>query len=136
MRTRSVRWLVAAACALAVGGSGLAADAKKGDVTGTWKWEFMGQGGNTLSFTLKLKQEGDKVTGVLIGPREGAETKIEDGKVKDGEVSFSVTRERDGNKFTSKYKGKVSGDTIKGKVTFNFGGEERERDWEAKRAKE
>jgi hypothetical protein len=47
-----------------------------------------------------------------------------------------VTRERDGQKFTIKYKGKQTGDMIKGKVTVNFGGEEREFDWEPKRVKE
>ena len=46
--------------------------------------------------------------------RDGQETAIEDGKYKDGEVSFKVTRERMGNKFTIKYTGKVSGETIKG----------------------
>lgn len=81
--------------------------------------------------TLKLKLEGDKLTGAMVG-RNGQETAIEDGTFKDGEVSFKVTRERQGNKVTTKYTGKVSGDTIKGKA----GREGQEgRDWEAKRAK-
>lgn len=103
----------------------------KADPTGTWKWkvEF---GGQEFEQTLKLKLEGGKLTGTLTG-RDGQERKIEDGQSKDGEVSFNVTRERDGQKVTIKYKGKVSGDTIKGKTEFNFGGETRDRDWEAKR---
>ena len=60
---------------------------------------------------------------------------IEDAKFKDGEVAFAVTRERNGQKFTIKYKGKVSGDTIKGKTEFERNGEKQSRDWEAKREK-
>jgi hypothetical protein len=100
---------------------------------GTWKWttNFQNQ---QREQTLKLKHDGDKLTGSMSG-RQGNETKIDEGGTwKDGEVSFSVTRERNGNKFTTKYKGKVSGDTIKGKVTNTRNGQERERDWEAKRS--
>jgi hypothetical protein len=45
-----------------------------------------------------------------------------------------VTRERDGNKFTIKFKGKVSGDTIKGKSEIDRDGQTQSRDWEAKRS--
>ncbi len=83
---------------------------------------------------VKLKADGDKLTGTFVSPN-GQETKIEDGKFKDGEVSFKVTRERDGNKFVIKFKGKVSGDTIKGKSEIDRNGETMERDWEAKRSK-
>ena len=107
----------------------------KGKVDGTWKWSQAGQNGQTRESTLKLKQEGEKVTGVMVG-RNG-ETEIKDGKIdKDGEVSFNVTREFNGNSFTAKYHGKVDGDTIKGKVETERNGEKRERDWEAKRSKD
>lgn len=103
------------------------------DPTGTWKWTvtFNNQ---TRESTLKLKLEGDKLTGAMLG-RDNQETPIEDAKYKDGEVSFSVTRERNGQKFTAKYSGKVSGDTIKGKMEFERDGQTRSRDWEAKREK-
>jgi hypothetical protein len=116
-----------------VGLVGTARAEDKPNPTGTWKWtrEF---GGQTINFTLKLNLDGDKLTGVMIG-RDNQETKIEDGKFKDGEVSFKVTRERDGQKFTIKYKGKVSGDTIKGKTEFDRQGETQSFDWEAKREK-
>jgi hypothetical protein len=84
--------------------------------------------------TLKLKLEGDKLTGAMVG-RDGQETAISDGKYKDGELSFSVTRERQGQKFTTKYSGKITGDTIKGKTEFERQGQTMSRDWEAKRAK-
>ena len=66
--------------------------------------------------------------------RDGKDTPIADAKYKDGELSFTITREREGQKFTSKYSGKVSGDTIKGKVESTREGQTRSRDWEAKRA--
>jgi hypothetical protein len=66
--------------------------------------------------------------------KDAPETKIEDGMFKDGELSFTVTTERKGNKFTTKYNGKLSDDTIKGKTTTERNGQERTQDWEAKRA--
>jgi hypothetical protein len=130
----AMKRLAVAALVVALAGlAGVARAQDKSDPSGTWKWkvEF---NGNEFEQTLKLKKEGDKLTGTLTG-RNNQEMKIEDGKFKDGEVSFHVTRERDGNKFTIKYKGKLSGDTIKGKTEFNFGGETRDREWEAKREK-
>ncbi len=126
-----MRRLIATAVVLVLAGSlGMARADDKPDPTGTWKWTVNIQG-QEREMTLKLKLEGDKLTGAMVG-RNGQETAIEDGTFKDGEVSFKVTRERQGNKVTTKYTGKVSGDTIKGKA----GREGQEgRDWEAKRAK-
>ena len=126
------RLTVAALVVAFTGLVGLARAEDKANPTGTWKWT-VNFGGNEREMTLKLKLDGDKLTGALV--RGDQETKIEDGKFKDGEVSFKVTRERDGNKFTIKYSGKVSGDTIKGKTEVEIGGDTRTRDWEAKRAK-
>ncbi len=107
---------------------------KKAD--GTWTWTTPGRnGGPDRKMTLKLKTEGDKVTGTLTSPsRDGGttDTKIEDGKLKGEDISFTVTREFNGNKFVSKYSGKV-GETIKGKIEFERNGETQSRDWEAKR---
>ena len=66
--------------------------------------------------------------------RNGQETAIQDGTYKDGALSFKVVRERNGQTITTKYAGKVSDDTIKGKIEFEFNGQTRSRDWEAKRA--
>src|SRR5438094_287643 len=126
-----MRRLFVAALVVTLAGSvgALRAD-DKANPTGTWKWTVM-FGGQEREMTLKLKLGGDKLTGSMPG-RDGQETAIEDGKYKDGEVSFKVTRERQGNKFTIKYMGEVSGDTIKGK---NEREGQESRDWEAKRAK-
>jgi hypothetical protein len=50
--------------------------------------------------------------------------------------AFAVTRERNGQEFSIKYKGKVRGDTIKGKTELERNGEKQSRDWKAKREKQ
>jgi hypothetical protein len=105
------------------------------DVNGTWTWTTPGRnGGPERKSVLKLKTEGDKLTGTINGRQE--DIKISDGKVTGDEVSFKVSITRNGNTFTQKYTGKVSGDSIKGKRTFERNGEEQSRDWEAKREKD
>ena len=106
---------------------------KAGNVTGTWKWTMAGQNGQQRESTLKLKQDGEKLTGALMG-RNNQETEIADGKVKDGQVSFKVTRKFNDQEVTTSYSGKLEGDTIKGKIERGGGGTP--RDWEAKRVKE
>jgi hypothetical protein len=103
------------------------------DATGTWKWSATFNN-NTVESTLKLKQEGEKLTGVYIG-RNNTESPIEDGTIKGDAVSFKIVREFNGNKFTMKYSGTLSGDTIKGKSEFDRDGQAQSRDWEAKRQK-
>jgi hypothetical protein len=126
------------AAAVVLGLSGLvgiarADDKKKNDATGTWTWEAPGQGGQTRKVTLKLKVEGDKLTGSMPG-RNNQETKIEDGTFKDGAVSFKITRERNGNKTTTTYTGKVEGDVLKMKAETERDGQKQSRDIEAKRS--
>jgi hypothetical protein len=108
------------------------------DANGTWTWTTPGRnGGPERKSVLKLKTEGDKVTGTINGRQNQDDIKISDGKVTGDEVSFTVTREFNGNSITQKYTGKVSGDTIKGKVVGkNRQGEDQTRDWEAKREKD
>jgi len=104
------------------------------DPTGTWKWSATFRG-ETRELTLKLKLDGDKLTGAIVG-REGRETPIQDAKYKDGDLSFNVVRERNGQKATFKSTGKVSGDTMKGKTEFELDGQAQSVDWEAKRVKD
>ena len=130
-----MRRLFVAALVVTLAGSvgALRAD-DKANPTGTWKWTVM-RNNQSREATLKLKLDGDKLTGAMVG-QNGQETPIEDGQFKDGEVSFKVTRERQGNKITTKYTGKLSGDTIKGKIESERNGQPQSRDWEAKRSKD
>lgn len=114
-----------------------AADAPKVDPTGKWTWTMPGRdGGPGRTTTLTLKVEGEKVTGKVASPgREGQvmETEIADGKLTGDDLSFTVTREWGGNKFVAKYSGKVTADTLKGKIEVDRNGETMSRDFEAKR---
>ena len=125
-----VKVMAVAAALAAVGSAGLAA-ADDANPTGTWKWSF-DRNGTKIETTLKLKLDGDKLTGSISG-RDGKDTDIEDASwSKDsGEVKFSVSRERNGNKTTTKYTGKISGDTITGTTATG----DRSRDWKADRSK-
>ena len=123
--------IMAAVLVLTVAGAARADD--KPNPTGTWKWKVE-INGQEMERTLKLKLEGDKLTGTLTGFMNET-TPIEDAKYKDGAVTFKVTREFDGNKFTIRYSAKVSGDTLKGKAEIDRGGETMTREFEAKREK-
>jgi hypothetical protein len=125
------------ACAsLALGAAAQAQDTKV-NPAGAWIWSVPARnGGPDRTNTLTLKVQGDKVTGTLSMPRRGGEvvdTAIKDAKVNGEEISFTVTREFNGNTVTSKYSGKISGDAIKGKIATERDGETQSRDWDARR---
>lgn len=81
------------------------------DVTGKWTAQVPGRQGNAQETTFIFKVEGDKLTGTMSGQQ--GETAIADGKVSGDEISFTVTRERQGNTIKQLFKGKVAGDEIK-----------------------
>jgi len=107
---------------------------KKSDPTGTWKWETE-RNGQKRETVLKLKLDGDKLTGTITAGRKDQTTdvKIEDGKFKDGEVTFTVTREFNDQKRVTKYAARVNGETLKGTATSERDGQEQKREFEAKR---
>lgn len=81
------------------------------DVSGKWTAQVPGREGQTQETTITLKVEGGKLTGTIAGQQ--GETAIGDGKVSGDEISFTVTRERQGNTIKQLFKGKVAGDEIK-----------------------
>ena len=123
--------MAAVICVLAL--AGMVRAEEKPNPTGTWKYT-VDVNGQSLDVTIKLKLDGDKLTGTLTAG--GNETKIEDAKYKDGEVSFTAKPEFNENKITIKYKGTIKGDTFKGKRELERDGQTNSREFEAKRAKE
>jgi hypothetical protein len=108
---------------------------------GTWKYTQQGRN-NPTERTLKLDYKDGKLTGTLVGMQGGQyqvpDTAIADASFKDNAISFTVTTEFNGNKRTSKYEGKLEGDTIKGTVERPGRGEgaaPMKTDWVATRAK-
>ncbi|MBI3851623.1 MAG: hypothetical protein HY298_15295 [Verrucomicrobia bacterium] len=113
-------------------GSAATASAGAGNATGTWNWVLTTEGGDSIELSLKLKQEGDKLSGVVVlGDNEAP---ILEGLVKDNEVTLKVTREEDGKTQVAKFKGKLDGNSIKGKIESDWSGESKTYDWNAKRS--
>jgi hypothetical protein len=110
------------------------ADDKAAKVTGTWTWTF-DRGGTEIKNTLKIKQEGEKVTGKHISKRDDMENEadVKDGEFKDGVLKYTVIREIGGNSITFKYTGKLKGDVLKIEGEFERDGEKRTiGPWDAK----
>lgn len=124
-------------CAMLALGAAVQAQDSKVSPVGTWAWTAPGRtNAPPRTNTMVLKLTGDKLTGEISSPgRDGAMTKIElaEVKFKGEELSFTVTREFNGNKVVWKYTGKVAAETIKGKVAFERNGQLQTREWEAKR---
>ena len=97
-----------------------------GDLSGTWKWEMAGPGGDR-AVVLKIKQDGDKVTGTISG-FGGQDDDIRDGKVDNGTLTFKVVRDFNGNEITTNYTAKLSDGVLKGKSETVFA-----RNFEGKR---
>ncbi len=81
------------------------------DINGKWTAQITGRDGQPQEIIFTFKVEGAKLTGTVSG-RQG-DTQITDGKISGGEISFTVTREREGVTIKQLYKGKVAGDKIK-----------------------
>ena len=86
---------------------------------GVWKWTVQGrQGGRGFEQTVKLEYKNATLSGIMPGRGTGQysvpDTPISDASFKEGQINFSVTREFNGQKFTTKYSGKLEGNTIKG----------------------
>src|SRR5687767_10369530 len=104
--------------AVIIGLAALAATAWAADVSGKWIMAFKVQDTERKQ-PLELKQEGEKLTGTLTG-RNDQKTEIKDGTIKGNDLSFTVSREIQGQQVKSLYKGKVDGDTLKGTFSVNF----------------
>lgn len=109
---------------------------------GIWKWTVQSrQGGQGFEQVLKLDYNDGKVTGTMVGRQGGQfsvpDTEISDASFKEGVLTFSLTREFNGRSFTTKYEGKIEGDTIKGsyeRPAFNSATPVK-NEWIAKRQK-
>ena len=140
MKIRASKWaMVLAVLGIMIGSLSTQANAdeKKGDkasATGNWSWTFDNQNGDKIEISAKLTQKDEKLTGTVKTP-DGKDVEIADGKVKDGDISFTVNHEHDGMKITAKFSGKLTKDEIKGKTAVTVGTEDHNFDWTAKREK-
>jgi hypothetical protein len=120
------------AAALVVACTGLVGSARAADNDPTGTWTFPTAKGVA---TLKLKLQGDKVTGAMI--RKAGDLKVEDGIFKDSAISFRVPGKTPGGKpMVHMYQGKLVGDTIQGSATIVLPDRVAGGEWEAKRVKD
>jgi hypothetical protein len=138
MKLRTSICLTTALLLLATTGSTLSAgtEAKPQTVnpTGTWKWTAPpNPDGRIPGTTFTLNLQGRTVTGTVN--KTNGSTSITNGVVQGDEVSFQTVLERKGAKSTTTYRGKLSGDIIKGTVEVDFGGQMLSSGWEVKRVK-
>src|SRR5262245_19343244 len=124
--------ILSVAVVLGFGGLAGARD-EKADPVGTWKCAYE-IGGQKRESTLAIKKDGDHFTGTMSWPDQ-KEAKLNDVKLKDGNLTFSAERQLMDNKFTVEYKLTIDGDKFKGKGAVEVGGEKREFDIEGKREK-
>ncbi|HEX3747534.1 MAG TPA: hypothetical protein VHW09_26540 [Bryobacteraceae bacterium] len=103
----------------------LAAAAWASDVTGTWVGSASA-GGNDFTLTYTFKQEGDKLSGTVLGP-QGDPLPLTDCKLDGDKISFAVKVDMGGNAATFSSKGVIKGDEIALTTTndagMDFGGE-------------
>lgn len=95
--------------------AGLAFTMFAADIDGAWKATFTTPDGQTRENTITLKADGENLTGT-ISSRIG-DAKIQDGKIKGDEVSFTAVRNINGDDLTFKYTGKVTGNKMTLHVT-------------------
>src|SRR5262249_21544709 len=95
---------------------------KKDDATlaGSWKITLILDSGQKLQPTIRLKQEGSKLSGEYIG-NAGKEMPLQDVQFKSGELSFHVVVQFEEDKVPLAYAGKVTGNAIAGTVKLGAG---------------
>jgi hypothetical protein len=105
-------WVRGAVLALVVATTAFAAD-----VSGKWKSQYQTPDGQQRESTFTFAVSGETLTGTVASAM--GEAKIEEGKVSGDTLTFSVTRNFQGNDVKVKYTGKVAGaDTINFTVSF------------------
>lgn len=100
---------------------------------GLWRWTISLRG-RRLEDRAKLEQNGEVLTGTVPGFGRARRVAISHGSIKEGEVYFEVERGTGENKVKSIYRGKQTGDTIKGTIETHVGGRKQEAIWSARRA--
>jgi hypothetical protein len=92
----------------------------EGLLPGLWKVTLTLEDGQKAQPTLRLKKEGDRLSGTYVGTT-GREAAVKDLVLKDGKLSFDVADRIEGDKVRLRYAGKLAGERINGTVTFGEG---------------
>src|SRR5687768_17768951 len=87
------------------------ADSTEPNIEGTWKWTFNMPDGTRAEPKARLKREGGVLAGTSI-PRPGMSVPITDLKVDGDKISWTVVRDTNGRKVTTRYSGRIKNDTL------------------------
>ena len=96
------------------------------DISGKWT-TVITTGIGEMNYTFDFKVEGEKLTGKAVMSMGGnsSESALTEGSVKGNEISFVETLKVQGQELRCEYKGKISGDEIRGSRTVgSYGTEE------------
>jgi hypothetical protein len=108
---------------------------EKFDPTGTWNLKVSRPGRTVQESILKLEKNGDQLVGVITDS-QGRMGTIKDAQLKGSDLYFRVEAERDGQKFSFAYNGKLTADAMKGTATGKVVGRELKFDFDGTRIKE
>ncbi|HXY37296.1 MAG TPA: FMN-binding protein [Planctomycetaceae bacterium] len=133
-RNQRLPLTVAAILALLALSSRAAAE-EKIDPTGAWSLKVTRPGRPPQESILKLEKNGDQLVGAITDS-QGRTGSIKDVQLKGDEISFRVEVEREGQKFSFAYKGKLTKDALKGTVAAKMFGRDMNLDFDGKRMKE
>jgi hypothetical protein len=103
------------------------------DISGKWEAVITTPIGE-MNYTFDFKVQGEKLTGtaVMSMGEESSKSALTEGSVKGDEISFVETLNIQGQELRSEYKGKITGDEIRGSRTV---GSYPSEEFVAKRAK-
>ena len=102
------------------------------DLTGTWKVRLMFGGRVGRISILQFHRDGPTLSGEMLD-YVGGKTELDKLQYDQGNLSFEVSREWDGRKFTAEYTGIVADDKIEGTTEYQRRGRARSLNWEATR---
>jgi hypothetical protein len=94
--------------------------AEEKDVVGTWKLKYDPGNGQTHEPVLKITQDKAGLKGEFADGDQ--KMKVKEIQFKDGELRFKVEGEYNGEAVAVTYKGKPSGDSIKGEGQWEYQG--------------
>ena len=126
----------ACACLWAILPTAIAAEASTqsaSELAGRWLWDFTMPDGTTTTPRLRLRIEGENLTGTT-NYRPESDAPVTNLVFDGTRLRFQVIRQRDGQNIVTTYSGTVTSNAITGKIESNWAGETETFDWNALRA--